>query len=209
MLNKLATLPNFKTIKSGHEMSIVQLFTTLQQAHNTVAEVAGHLVFLGCILQPKQFSFILKHSVRPLIQISVPADLSNPTCLQFEHPALTEEEWFEVKAINSVLPMLHHPKLGDLPPKDATHCLATAVHYVLRCRLFKNNPSQGTTADTFQVERKKFYQAITGKTYDGGKKLTKSEKFEKRTKRTCIEAHQNEGTTSQTPKRGEARSGTT
>ena len=30
MLNKLATLANFKTIKSGHKMSIVQLFTTLQ-----------------------------------------------------------------------------------------------------------------------------------------------------------------------------------
>ena len=93
-----------------------------------------------------------------------------------------EEEWFEGKAINSVLPMLHHPKLGDLPPKDGTCCLAAAVHYVLRCQLFKNNPSQGTTADTFQVERKKFYQAITGKTYDRGKKLTKSEKFEKEQK---------------------------
>ena len=30
MLNKLATLPNFKTIKSGHKMSIVQLFMALQ-----------------------------------------------------------------------------------------------------------------------------------------------------------------------------------
>ena len=30
MLNKLAALPNFKMIKSGHKMSIVQLFTALQ-----------------------------------------------------------------------------------------------------------------------------------------------------------------------------------
>ena len=92
ILNKLAALSNFKTIKSGHEMSIVQLFTALQQAHNTAAEFAGHLAFLGHTLQPEQFSFILKHSVRSLIQISVPAGLSDPTRLQFKHPALTEEE---------------------------------------------------------------------------------------------------------------------
>ena len=135
MLNKLATLPNFKPFNNGHEMSIVQLFMALQHAHNTVAEATGHLAFLGCTLHPEEFSFILKHSVTPLVQISVPADLSNLTHLQFEHPTLTEEEWFKVKAINSMLPMPHHPKLGDLPPppKDATNCLAVAVHYIVRC----------------------------------------------------------------------------
>ena len=34
----------------------------------------------------------------------------------------------------------------------------------------------------FQVERKKFYQALTRKTYDAGKKLTKAEKMEKEQK---------------------------
>ena len=98
-------------------MSIVQLFTALQQIHNTAAEVMGHLAFLGHTLDPEQFSFIFKHSVRPLIQLFVPVGLSDLTYLQFEHPALTEEEQFEEKAINSMLPMPHHPKLMDLPPK--------------------------------------------------------------------------------------------
>ena len=71
MLNKLAQLPNFNPFKSGHEKSIVQLCVTLQHAHNTAAEVAGHLTFLGWTLHPDQFNFILKHSVHPLIQISV------------------------------------------------------------------------------------------------------------------------------------------
>ena len=93
MLNKLAALPNFKTIKSGQEMSIIQLFPTLQQAHNTVAKVAGHLTLLDHTLDPEQFSFILKHSVRLLIQLFIHVGLSDPTHLQFEHPALTEEEW--------------------------------------------------------------------------------------------------------------------
>ena len=75
--------------------------------------------------------------------------------------------------------MPHHPDLEKLPPKDPTCCLAAAVHYVLRFRLFKNNPSQGMTADKFQVEWKKFYQAITGKTCDTGKKTPKALKMKK------------------------------
>ena len=129
MLNKLAQLPNFKPFKSGHEKSIVQLCVALQHAHNMAAEVAGHLIFLGCTLHPDQFSFILKHSVHLLMQISVPPGLSNHTHLQFEHPALSEEERFEEKAM---LPMPHHPDLEKLTPKDPTHWLAVAVHYILR-----------------------------------------------------------------------------
>ena len=179
MLNKLAQLPKFKPFKSGHEKSIVQLCVALQCAHNTAVEVAGHLTFLDHTLHLDQFSFILKHSVHPLVQTSVPAGLPDPTCLQFEHPTLSEEECFEEKAINSVLPMVHHPDLEKLPPKDPTHCLAAAVHYVLRFRLFKKNPSQGMAVDKFQVECKKFYQVITGKMYDAGKKTPKALKMKK------------------------------
>ena len=39
--------------------------------------------------------------------------------------------------------------------------------------------SQGMTVDKFQVEWKKFYQAITGKTYDAGKKPPKALKMKK------------------------------
>ena len=134
-------------------MSIVQLFTALQRAHYMAAEVTGHLTFLGCTLHPEQFTFILKHSVHPLIQISIPAGLSDPTRLQFEYSALTEEERFEEKAINDVFPLPHHLKLEDLPPKDPTHCLAT-IHYKIRSRLFKFKESQGSIADMFQVEKK-------------------------------------------------------
>ena len=75
--------------------------------------------------------------------------------------------------------MLYHPNLEKMPPKDPTHCLAAVVHYVLRFRLFKNNLSQEMTVDRFQVEWKKFYQAITSKTYDAGKKTPKALKMKK------------------------------
>ena len=56
-------------------LAIVQLFYALQWAHNTAAEVAGHLAILGRTLSPDQFSFILKHLVRPLIQFNIPPSL--------------------------------------------------------------------------------------------------------------------------------------
>ena len=56
MLNKLAQVPNFKPFKSGHEKSIMQLCVTLQYTHNTAAEDAGHLIFLGHTLHPDQFT---------------------------------------------------------------------------------------------------------------------------------------------------------
>ena len=42
--------------------------------------------------------------------------------------------------------------------------------------LFKNQDSQGTIADKFRVERKRFYSALMGKKHDVSKKLTKAEK---------------------------------
>ena len=87
---------------------------------------------------------------------------------------------FEEKAINSVLPMPHYPDLEKLSPKDPPHCLAVAVHYVLRFRLFKNNPSQGMTVAKFPSRmEEKFYQAITGKMYDAGKKTSNALKMKK------------------------------
>ena len=71
MLNRLEKLPGFKKYKDSKEMAIVQLFYALQRAHNTAAEVVGHLAFLGRTLSPDQFTFILKHSVRPLSQFNI------------------------------------------------------------------------------------------------------------------------------------------
>ena len=52
MLNRLEKLPGFKKYEDGEEMAIMQLFYALQWAHNTAAEVAGHLAFLGRLSSP-------------------------------------------------------------------------------------------------------------------------------------------------------------
>ena len=77
-MNKLEALPNFKKFKNGEEITITELFCCLQCAHNAAAETAGHLAFLGCTLQADMFSFILKHSMCPLVQLQIPPRLCHP-----------------------------------------------------------------------------------------------------------------------------------
>ena len=162
-------------------MAILQLFHALQRAHNTAAEVIGHLAFLGRTVSPNQFSFILKHSVRPLIQFNIPPHphLCHPGGLTFMKADLTPDEAFEQWAVNKMLPKPYHPKLQKVGNKHATHCLAAAVHYQLCQKFFtKFHESQGNIADMFSMERKKFFTDIMGITYNASKKMTKAEKRE-------------------------------
>ena len=77
-MDKLEALPKFKTFKNEEEFAITELFHCLQCAHNVAAETAGHLAFLGHMLQLDQFSFILKHSMHPLLQLQIPPHSCHP-----------------------------------------------------------------------------------------------------------------------------------
>ena len=96
--------------------------------------------------------------------------------LHFEQPQLTEEKQAKECAINNILPMPHHQELAKCPTKHATRCLAMTVHYTTCCHLFQNQGSQGTIANKFGIERKRFYCALTRKKYDVRRKPTKKEK---------------------------------
>ena len=59
MVNKLRDLP----IKARHKAKICDLFETLQRAHNEAALVAGHVATPGRLLDPEQFTYLLKHNL--------------------------------------------------------------------------------------------------------------------------------------------------
>ena len=48
--------------------------------------------------------------------------------------------------INEILPKPYHNKFSKVPIKHATHCLATATHYLLRKHMFDSKVSQSTLA---------------------------------------------------------------
>ena len=180
-MNKLEALPDFKKFEGGKQFAIAELFRNLQKVHNTSTETTSHLAFLVRTLNPDQFSIILKHSIHPLIQLEIPAHLCNLGELKFAKK--DAEEAFEQCAVNMILPCPYHPNLKKVELKHLIRCLAAAVHYTLREKLFdKFHESQGKIADIFQVEHKKFFTSVTGRTYDASKKLTKAEKKEKELK---------------------------
>ena len=107
----------------------------------------------------------------------MPAHLCHPGELKFAKEHLTDNELYEQRGVNTVLPRPHHPDLDQVPAKHPTRALAGAIHYQLRKHMFtKFATSQTDIADLFQVERKKFFTSITGREYEAGKKQTKAEK---------------------------------
>ena len=173
-LTRLAALPNFEKIDGDDRAKVCDLFDSLSTTHTAIADVTGNLATLGRRLDPTQFQFLLKHSVRPLVQLQVPTRLCNPADLIFAKTSLTDEEMFEQRAVNNMLPRPHHPNLEAVDPKHPTRALAAAIHYQIRKKMFTKFPaSQNEIADLFEVERKKFFTSITGREYEGGKKTTK------------------------------------
>ena len=158
--------------------NITSLFAALQMCHENRAKMAGHLVQLGSTLTPKQYTYIMKHSLHPLVQISLPPHLYSPTYLKFSKLHLTPQETKEEIGINQCLPRPFHPALAVLPPKHTTRCLAAIIHTVLWRHLFNSKKSISTISEEFQVTPMKLYEGLTGKRYDPGQKLTKVEKLQ-------------------------------
>ena len=119
-LTRLATLLNFEKIDGDDREKVCDLFDSLSTAHAAIADIAGNLATLGRRLNPTQFQFLLKHSVQPLVQLQVPARLCNPADLTFAEASLTDEEMFEQRAVNNILPRPYHPNLEAVDPKHPT-----------------------------------------------------------------------------------------
>ena len=156
--------------------SITGLFATLQMCHENSAKMAGHLVQLGSTLTPKQYTYVMKHSLHLLIQLLLPPYLCSPADLKFSKLCLTPQETREEIGINQCLPRPFHPALAVLAPKHPIRCLVAVIHTILWKHLFNSKESTTTISEEFQVALKKLYEGLTGKRYDAGQKLTKVEK---------------------------------
>ena len=174
--DKLAEIEDMEELDERSVKSITGLFATLQMCHENRAKMAGHLVQLGSTLTPKQYTYIMKHSLCPLVQLSLPPCLCSPADLKFSKLHLTPQETKEEISINQCLSRPFHPALAVLAPKHPTHCPVAIIHTVLQRHLFNSKESTSTISEEFQVAPKKLYEGLTGKRYDPGQKLTKVEK---------------------------------
>ena len=174
--DKLAEIKDMEELDARSINSITGLFAALQMCHENSTKMVGHLVQLGSTLTPKQYTYIMKHSLCPLVQISLPPCLWSPADLKFLKLHLTPQETKEEIGINWCLSRPFHPALAVLPPKHPTCCLAAIIHTVLWRQLFNSKESTSTISEEFQITPKKLYEGLTGKQYDPGQKLTKAEK---------------------------------
>ena len=110
------------------------MFTQLQLCHENLGKLAGHMVELTKMLQPAQFMYVMKHSLRPLVQLSIPPKLCSPAELKFDKICLTPRERKEEQEVSLMLPRPYHPSLATLPAKHTTHALAAIIHTVL-CKM--------------------------------------------------------------------------
>ena len=167
---RLQNLPCFD--KRGQQ-AVTRLFGHLQDAHNHLAEVAKQVVMVSEVSSPEQFTFVLQHAVRSIIQLRIPPHLSAPTELKFEKERLTPEELNEENCCNLILPCPFHPTFAKLDTKDPTRCLAAVAHFLIRKKLFNSKVTQLCVAKDFAVAEKKLHLAISGRKYDPGKKALK------------------------------------
>ena len=98
---RLQNLPCFD--RKGQQ-AVTKLFSYLQDTHNHLAEVAKQVVMVSEVSSPEQFTFVLQHAVRPIIQLKIPPHLSAPSELKFEKERLTPEELNEENCCNLILP---------------------------------------------------------------------------------------------------------
>ena len=176
VIHQLATIEDMDTLSNQAIVDLCGMFGQLQMCHKNSAKLAGHLVQLSTSLTPNQYTYVMKHSLCPLIQLSLPPRLCSPADLKFQKLWLTPQETKEEQGINLCLLWPFHPALAELPPKHATHCLAAVIHTILCCHLFHSKESANTICEQFQVTQKKLYEGMTGKHYYLGQKLTKDEK---------------------------------
>ena len=98
---RLQNLPCFD--RKGQQ-AVTKLFSYLQDTHNHLAEVAKQVVMVSEVSSPEQFTFVLQHAVRPIIQLKIPPHLSAPSELKFEKERLIPEELNEENYCNLILP---------------------------------------------------------------------------------------------------------
>ena len=180
VLTRLVHEANHKALDDAGQKVVVELFSQLSDTHDNLSNVAKSISKLGQITNPEQFSFVLKLAVRPLIQLKIPSPhLCSPGDLRFAKERLTKEDCFEEMCVNEILPKPFHNKLSTIPLKQATHCLATTTHYLLRKKMFDSKISQATLTKEFVVAEKKLHLAVSGRKYDLGKKLPKQKPYDK------------------------------
>ena len=151
---------------------IAEVFSKLAAAHRTYAEVADGLAELSTVLNPSQYTVVLRAAVMPTIQIVVPANLVSPVSAPPPPPtaastALGKSEIIKY-AKQKVLPDPDSPELMPADKNSATRVLAAAIYLKVEHLFFDDTSSCMDIAMAFKCNLSQLTKAVTGVNYKGG-----------------------------------------
>ena len=151
---------------------IASVFSKLADAHRTYAEAADSLVQLSTILNPSQYTTILKAAVMPTIQIIIPGKLVSPMTAPPPPPTATSTALGKLEIIkymkHHILPNPDSSELAQEEENSPTRVLAAAIYLKIENMFFNETSSRVKFATAFKCNISQLTKAVMGVHYKGG-----------------------------------------
>ena len=168
---------------------IASVFTKLADAHRTYAKAADGLAQLSTVLNPSQYTTILKAAVMPTIQIVIPGKLVSPVTAPPPPPTAASTALGKLEIIkytkHRILPNPDSSELALEEENSATRVLAAAIYLKIENMFFDETSSRLEIATAFKCNISQLSKAVTGVHYKGGPHKYKPKKPTKRTMETA------------------------
>ena len=151
---------------------IAGVFSKLADAHRTYAEVAAGIAELSTVLNPPQYTMILRAAVMPTIQIVVPGNLVSPVSAPPPPPTAAGTASGKSEIVkytkHRVLPDPDSPELTLVEENSVTRVLAAAIYLKIENLFFDETSSRLEIAMAFKCNISQLTKAVTGVHYKGG-----------------------------------------
>ena len=151
---------------------IASIFSKLADAHRTYAEAADGLAQLSTVLNPSQYTTILKAAVMPTIQIVIPGKLVSPVTAPPPPPTAASTALGKLEIIkytkHRILPNPDSSELALEEENSATCVLAAAIYLKIENMFFNETSSRVEIAMAFKCNISQLTKAVTGVHYKGG-----------------------------------------
>ena len=151
---------------------IANVFSKLADAHRTYAEAADGLAQLSTILNPSQYTTILKAAVMPTIQIVIPGKLVSPVTAPPPPPTAASTALGKLEIIkytkHRILPNPDSSELAQEEENSATRVLAAAIYLKIENMFFDETSSRVEIATAFKCNISQLTKAVMGVHYKGG-----------------------------------------
>ena len=151
---------------------IAGVFSKLADAHRTYAEAAAGIAELSTVLNPPQYTMILRAAVMPTIQIVVPGNLVSPVSPPPPPPTAASTALGKSEIVkytkHRVLPDPDSPELTLVEENSATRVLAAAIYLKIENLFLDETSSRLEIATAFKCNISQLTKAVTGVHYKGG-----------------------------------------